>query len=155
MSLGPELIINGDFSNGSNGWTVTANWDFSSNNAKAICLVDWQLHRIRQNIILEVGKSYLVSVDVSDRDVGGGDGNAFLQLPNYGSSLDDEGHYEIIYVASQTNSTFDLGMNYPLVGETVTFDNVSIRLIIENTDTPNLISGLNNFNINEKGELWP
>jgi len=65
--LGPELVTNGDFANGTTGWTVGNGWNVTNNRLNID--TDDGSESFRQLSILEVGKTYVLTLDVS-LDVG-------------------------------------------------------------------------------------
>jgi hypothetical protein len=137
MSLGPELIINGAFDNGSTGWTVEGNWDFITNKAKVICLEDYEAITLIQTIALTVGKSYRVAYEQSDIILVSGYGGVFSE-GNFEVSNTLPGSYEFTIVATKTSIPIGFFVYDQIIDETITFDNISVREII--TDTPSGIS---------------
>jgi hypothetical protein len=59
--LGPELVINGNFSNGSTGWTVQSGWNISGGAATAI---NTNGYLFQTNTALALGKVYRVTYTI-------------------------------------------------------------------------------------------
>ena len=67
FNLGSEEVVNGDFSDGETGWLIQDGWSVTDN--KLNVNTDDGNQFARQNSILEVGKTYVLTLDVS-LDVG-------------------------------------------------------------------------------------
>jgi len=65
--LGREEVLNGDFSDGTTGWLIGDGWDVTNNRLNVD--TDYGSLFARQNSILEIGKTYVMTLDVS-LDVG-------------------------------------------------------------------------------------
>jgi len=63
LVLGPELVTNGDFSNGSTGWTLGTGWTVSG--GAAISAGGNQFQSVMQNIITVTGTIYKITLDVT------------------------------------------------------------------------------------------
>ena len=115
IALGEELIVNGNFSDGSTGWTKSANWDIS--NSKANCS-GGAAQLLYQSNILPLGTKYKLTVTVSNYSQG--------YLSAYGGDWDTEliesnGTFTR-YTKSQSVNTGFVGNGF--IGS---IDNVSIK----------------------------
>jgi len=144
QSLGSELVTNGDFSNGSANWNLGASWSIV--NEKAVNNGASNSF-LTQNSIIENGKSYLVSFEISDMTQGS------LQL-RFGSgaivteSFTTNGTKTSYYVSSGTAINF-----YSVSGFDGSIDNVSVKEVIDNTNLPRI--NYEGFSYDGSGNIIP
>lgn len=119
--LGDELVTNGDFEDGSTGWNVLSGWEVTGGHV--VCDTSGGTGSLSQAAILEVGKTYQITVDV-DVQSGTGvklEGSAGVNL----ASLNVSGAGQrYIFTAGLPDLVFRR------IGDTVTtLDNISVREI--------------------------
>jgi hypothetical protein len=123
----PNLVTNGDFSNGSTGWLnvgqQNANNTNTFSNGKVILVNDGTGSGISQPNILEIGKTYQVEIVVSEIV-----GNGFKIYTGTDYSITNTGTFTL-QVTSTTNNLFYLYRNQtnPQAINGATIDNVSIK----------------------------
>lgn len=124
-SVGPNLILNGDFADGS-AWTLGSGWSISSGSASRVDPGGGSV--ISQAFVPTAGSSYLVefdllalgaAVELYARFIGGAD--------VFGSSKYDTGHYSSTMIAAAGNTSFAIVV--PTTGD-CEIDNVSVRKIL-------------------------
>ena len=134
LALGPELVTNGDFSNGTTGWgtlaaTITA--------AEGACVVTatGAYAGVGRLLSTAIGKTYKVSVDLKQHNAG--IKNVFLYVgPNisnglYGSKIIGSAPVDnsyFIFTATTTTVVVSVagGSNF-VSGDSFTVDNISVR----------------------------
>ena len=132
LVLGPTLVTNGDFSNGTTGWTAETNnattLPVLSNPSGTLLLTasSSNFPRASQNVTVTTGKTYLISAQFVK---GTANGPIYLG-PIAGvstSSSDASGTLSLRFTA--TSSTFNIvvGIFGTGVSGTVTFDNISVK----------------------------
>lgn len=134
---GPELVTNGDFSNGTTGWTVPA----------GASVVDGQMNitanstadvDARASINVVAGKTYALTFDKISGPAGFGDPDWALNLNGPGFThvrfgLQPAGRYQLFFVSSVTGSdqlgigNYADGSKAPGGTQTVVVDNISVR----------------------------
>jgi len=119
--IGPELVTNGDFSNGTTGWTAQ-DAILSVVDGELLVTADGTLQRAYQAITVESGKAYLVSGDATN-----GSGSALLRIgTSIGSSAyalqSGTGNISQVVVASSSSL-------YITASAGATYDNISVREI--------------------------
>jgi hypothetical protein len=129
--IGPELITNGDFSNGSTRWSLT---NFSIINEKAVIDSSSPGYLI-QTSVTEIGKTYRVEFTVSDYV----EGRLRLRTPFINNDLEsnpENGTYVYYGVADDTSFQIQSRFN----GEDYKYkiDNVSVKEVTTATNTPRL-----------------
>ena len=136
LVLGPELVTNGDFSNGLSGWTITqdkpGDLTVVSGKVRTVSdgITDAGVHNsVGQNITTVVGRTYKLTFDVTivtsgaynyRAQIGGVD---VLQWASPGSSGTNTG----FFTATSTTSFVNVfGISFNSVGE-VLLDNISVK----------------------------
>ena len=126
-ALGSELVVNGDFSNGSTGWLnvgqQNANNTNTFSNGKVILVNDGTGSGISQPNILEIGKTYEVEIVVSEIV-----GNGFKIYTGTDYFITNTGTFTL-QVTSTINNVFYLYRNQtnPQAINGATIDNVSVK----------------------------
>ena len=123
-SLGSELITNGDFTNGSTGWTLGSGWSIGAGVANASGSVN---ANISQNSFLTIGSKYEVTYTVLNASTG-----ARVGLAPNGSTVQnirtENGTYTEIYEA--VNASFYI-RNLWNNGVGLSITNVSVKQVID------------------------
>ena len=123
---GPELVTNGDFSNGSTGWSAVGTQNEENfntfSNGKVTLVNDSTGSGIQQNGVVQNGKTYQVKIVVSEIV-----GNGFKVYPGQDYPITSVGTFT--FLINATNSIFYLYRNQnnpqPINGATI--DNVSVK----------------------------
>lgn len=116
--LGPELLTNGDFSNGGTGWTLNVGWAVSGGVAVGTSVPNFS--SVSQNISMVSGRFYRVDITVSVT-------SGRLQVgipPNAGPIVSVSGSYSFI-IRNTSGSQFAFRADN--IGFTGTVDNISVR----------------------------
>ena len=121
---GPELVANGDFSQGTQDWTfnTSGNNQWSVVNEKAVYNAS-STDFIITNNVLTIGKKYLVSFDISDTN------NSTIRLSvnsEAGGSFDDYTNGDGRYTKYITANTNYLRIGGSASGASFSIDNVSV-----------------------------
>lgn len=126
--LGPELVTNGDFSNGGTGWTVQS--DFTVTGGKAVGVSSGVLSRVYQNVTLESGATYRLSYSISDAtNLESGDAQALVS-PGYAFFFVANGDVSADFTASSTSATVDFRFTGNAEsGDTFSVTNISLRKV--------------------------
>ena len=126
--IGPELVTNGDFSNGSTDWILDANWSIGDDKA----ISDGATGFIRTSAsVFESGKTYKVGLTVSNMTTGR------VTYPYDGSGstpILSNGTFSQIYTPDNTNKCWI----YAKSGFDGSIDNVSVKEYTTATNTPRL-----------------
>lgn len=135
--LGPEKVVNYDFSNGINGWDILRDAIVDTTNDEALITNGSVGYGgISQPIILEAGKNYLFSFDYTHIDASGfpmvsttntGGGTRFIPVEN----LQQSDSYSYLFTPTVANVfvVFSLG-HTPEVGRQGIVDNISVREVL-------------------------
>ena len=129
LALGAELVTNGDFSNGSTGWSVGAGVSVTSNSA-VFTSVAGGVGLSQAGATFVTGNFYIVEWDVFSYTSGAG---IFVRLGNAGnfySTTPTVGHKRLIIPAGGSNSIANFvegGTN-----GSYTLDNISVKQIAGN-----------------------
>lgn len=119
LVLGPELVVNGDFSAGGTGWVYGSNWNLSGGNASTDGTATTQLWQL---VPMIVGKNYKFEADFMFTS--GGFGQIYLGGAQSGG-LFTSGHVTRYFTC--VDQFYD-PLVFSLNGGTVcTVDNISIR----------------------------
>lgn len=134
--LGGELVVNGDFSDGVNGWasasTLTSN--LLEINGELQVTTTANFGRAIQSISTVIGETYIVSVDVYPQDgdtavvqisnlsTGGGAG---APVPAQTTAIDKT--LGFAFTATNTTTYIAVGSALAGIGNVNVFDNISIR----------------------------
>lgn len=128
--LGPELVVNGDFSNGTVGWTAINAQTFSNVGGELTATTNTAVYAARQNVATTIGKTYIVTA--SGRRVSASpfvqahSGTAELGFSQTGST--SNAPISFTFVASTTSTQINLGTPGGL-GQAF-WDNISVREIV-------------------------
>jgi len=132
---GSELVTNGDFTTDASNWTAQNSATVSIvSNAVQIENGAASYGYIVQAITTEVGKSYTLSMDFI---YSGDTGRLRIGTTSGGAEYADEGAYSVsgvktfTFTATSTTAYIRLGPYNNVLGSTVGFDNVSVRLAEE------------------------
>jgi hypothetical protein len=127
LALGPDLVVNGDFSNGTTGWTFEAGWSVTGGKAVATAVTNSAIYQ--EVTGAEIGVTYLLEFDLS----GITSGEISVQLSNNGEAVQfySNGRKQIRTVFVNNKFVIFLG----LVSFTGSVDNISIREIPGNHAT--------------------
>jgi hypothetical protein len=117
LVLGPELVTNGDFSNGSTGWTLDPGWTISGGAASVN--IPGAPRYLRQLGKLTVGKTYLVTYTATVTS-GGNFGAGFGWSPQIASPTSGT------YTARLTATTTDI-LFYANSDSIASIDNISVK----------------------------
>jgi hypothetical protein len=124
---GSELVTNGTFDSNVNGWTVNSNGTATSTNGQLV-LTNTVADRTRLDttVTTEVGKTYVFSYE-------GVSGANFAHVDNihFNIGLGTAGVHSLTFEARYTSTAIQLGVSTTGIGNTATFDNISVRLAEE------------------------
>lgn len=125
--LGPELVTNGDFSDGTTGWTA-ANTAVLSDSSGRLQVVTTSVNQgTLQTVATTSGKRYQISCTVVSATAGYniGYGNAFAQGQVYDTgALDGSRTFTASFIGNGTAATFWF---YARAAGTYIVDNISVR----------------------------
>jgi len=125
QGYGPELVTNGDYSDGSTGWTEGTGWTIDTGTGVATH-ASGSSGNLDQSMALVAGAAYEVRLTLSN--VSAGAAQVYLQgsaAENVSASLNSNGSYVFTLVAG-TASSYDLRVN----GSSAfngSIDNISVR----------------------------
>jgi hypothetical protein len=143
VKYGDELVTNGDFSNGTTGWTASGNASLSINSGalRITTVTGGQTAYATTPLFLEVGKTYKYSVDNINTQ---GAGGMYLYLGSSAGSGSNV-NVNIVSQAGTTTGTFVathaitiltlLNGSQNQTGEYKEFDNISVKEVIGNQGT--------------------
>lgn len=129
LALGPELVVNGDFSNGATGWTVPSPWIVSGGGASATAASSSLLGG---GVTPVAGRSYRVDFDVvsyTSGDLLVSVGGNFTGNPRLTSAQLSSGRKSVVVVAGSSPSR---GVEFYGGAVTITIDNISVRELAGN-----------------------
>ena len=130
--LSPELVSNGNFSQGGQDWTLGSGW--SIGDGKAIATDAAFGAQLVDDTTLEANKKYKVTFDISDYVKGNvrvGVGNVFS------SEVSSNGSFTFIITSSNTNA-FKAQTRAGGSGTTLSITNISVIEITEDTNLPRI-----------------
>lgn len=125
--LGPELVVNGDFSNGADRWSFAGapnNWAISGGKLNGVGSGTFTYVDNTTSQPLEVGKSYVVTVD---QVFAGSAATVFIRGASVNIPTSTGTHRFTITAGVGTTATLRFGSS----GFTGTLDNVSVREVLE------------------------
>jgi hypothetical protein len=134
---GPELVTNGDFSDGTTGWDTDGN-PVVNRGVVTIPIDNATTEYIEQTLSTVSGKTYIVSYDYINADATGrgirtsandgtsGNFNGDLAAENI-TLGNSNGNVELVFTATSSNSTVRIICNTSTNGAFVSIDNVSVR----------------------------
>jgi len=111
-----ELVTNGDFSNGTTGWTITAPTIWSITGGQAVCTSGGST--LKQTSILSVGKLYQISFDILNYTSGS------LLLTSFSGSTAISGNGTKTFIRYATSTDFLL---YANTNTNLSVDNISVK----------------------------
>jgi len=115
---GTELISNGDFSNGTTGWTAQLGSNLSVSSGQLTVVSTGANSLAYQYFTADLDKSYTLKVTVVS-------GSGVLQTGGYGSGTLSAGTYTLNMSAGRTNNKLDIA---PPTNGTMVVDNISLKL---------------------------
>ena len=130
LVLGPELVTNGDFSNGSTGWTAASSAVLSASDGSLVVTNGGTAFGYAwQAVSTVVGRTYTVTFSVTG---GTSTGNLFIGttiggFENYNSPNRSVGVYVVRFVATAATTYLRVGLSSNTVSATCNFDNISVR----------------------------
>lgn len=134
LVLGSELATNGDFSNGTTGWTADANCDVAVvGGYLEITQKNSGFARAVQAINTTVGKTYLVTAVLyagtgSQAELLAGSSSGGAQLGRSGGTLaTSPTSQRLVFTASGTTTYISAYIDKPTVGLKSYFDNISVK----------------------------
>ena len=143
-NLEEEEVVNGDFSNGTTGWTPFFNASLTINNERlAITPTTSSSSRATQGFTTQIGKTYTINADfdnpnsstvligLSPNSDGGG--------ATYDTSTQSSGSINVLYTATTTTTYVSLS-RFVSDTKTIYYDNVSVREVTA-SDHGGLING--------------
>ena len=163
--LGPELVANGTFDDGSDDWGGQGARDFTTNPGSVIIGDNTATYSaISQDDILTIGKEYEIRVEILDTSNPGGswpylsinnnDGNATYS-DNYHYIANDVGSFTYRWKANVTKLEL-YASGHPVYAQTMEIDNISVkefmtgdvlgftRLEADNLQKVGIVTGLSN-----------
>jgi len=122
-SLGSELVVNGNFSNGLTNWTNNSSW-WSIVNGEAYHPASTSMKPLSQSVSTEVGKEYKISVNVN---IVSGTPQVFWdKVSGQEAQSLSQGLNEVIVTTFKTNSAIYFG-RVPSTNTEFYIDNVSVK----------------------------
>jgi hypothetical protein len=122
LTLGSELVSNGDFSNGGTGWYVGGGWTVSSGAASTAASFTDVLY---QDITVVAGRTYQVAFDLSGVSGGGVLPSLYGGTTVFGPTLTAEQRHVIHLVAASGNTALRFFKSFSSAA--FTLDNISVR----------------------------
>ena len=126
MALGPELVTNGDFSNGETGWQMAGDTFISES---GWCEFYSNGDYLRQNPGISLNKTYQVRVDIGG-DVGSGTFKLYCYIENDSYIIQSGGSQEFNLTPTEVSPTAKLEFVFDttgFTGELIELDNISVR----------------------------
>lgn len=131
-ALGPELVTNGDFSNGTTGWSSSGGSLSVPSGALVVTSAAGGAFDARQSFSTTSGKTYRVTFSYVDGNASGsefflidnGTGTNILTVP-----VGSPGAYSSFFTATSATSRIFLFTNNSSAGQFISWDNISVREI--------------------------
>ena len=130
--VGSELTTNGDFSNGSTGWTLQDQWSIV--NETAVLVGDGSPNTIQYPIAFELGKTYRVEFDVLA--LNGGAGKFQVQAGTAQTFVGVGSHSYDFTITNPPLSAIQFARHNGAIN--MTLDNISVKEITSATDMPRI-----------------
>jgi len=130
--ISDELISNGDFSNGSIGWTLGDQWSIV--NETAVLVGDGLSNTIQYPIAFELGKTYRVEFDVLA--LSGGTGKFQVQQGTASEFSTASSHSYDVTIINTPFSHIEFARSSGSIN--MTLDNISVVEITDATDMPRI-----------------
>lgn len=131
--LGSELVVNGDFSDGLNGWTAN-NATLNNVNGELEVTSTGSSSRAQQPITLAIGKRYLLKFKLRR---GTAPNASQLRLGTYAGVSDilsantlSDVYREIEFTSNASSAVLTIGYGETAAGQTSYWDNISIRELL-------------------------
>jgi ribosomal protein S18 len=118
----PELVTNGDFSDGSTGWTLGTGWSVSGG---AATHVGGTPEYLKWGTGIELGKTYEITVEVTA--ITGGSASLYIGGSPSLLAVTSPGIYTAVGTAAATNLGFAVRGNSTNPADSVTVDNISVK----------------------------
>ena len=149
-TLGREEVVNGDFSNGTTGWSPFFNANLTIDNERlAITPTTSSSARATQGFATQVGKTYLINADFDNPNSSevliGLSPNSNGNGATFDTSTQSSGSINLLYIATTTTTYVSLS-RFVSDTKTIYYDNISVKLLSQITPDK---SGNNNV-----GELF-
>ena len=144
--ISSELVSNGDFSNGSTGWTLGSQWSIV--NETAVLVGDGSFSSLEYPIAFESGKTYRVEFDVIAIS-----GNGKFQIQQGAlTEFSTAGSYSYdVTVTNTPNSNIQFARKNGSVN--MTLDNISVKEVTEDTNLPRI--NYEGFSYDGNGDIIP
>ena len=144
--ISSELVSNGDFSNGSTGWTLGSQWSIV--NETAVLVGDGSFSSLEYPIAFESGKTYRVEFDVIAIS-----GNGKFQIQQGAlTEFSTAGSYSYdVTVTNTPNSNIQFARKNGSVN--MTLDNISVKEITYDTNLPRI--NYEGFSYDGNGDIIP
>ena len=129
-SLGSELVVNGDFSDGSANWNLGTNFSIADGKLKSINTANAAITN-QSAFVFTIGKSYKLTFDISDYV----EGNVRILFGGFNSGdFNSNGTFSVIGVANRVDEILimSIGSN-----NTYSLDNVSVKEYLGQEVVPN------------------
>jgi hypothetical protein len=159
LVLGPELVTNGDFSNGATGWTATNSGAMTADGGGyRITNIVAGASAMSQSFTTVVGRGYFVTLDVLGFGGGASSGqvragttaaafnNGFAALPT--------GSATFYFVASATTTFISVVANSGTVGAYGAYDNISVKELPGNHRTQSTALNRPTYQVDDNGNYY-
>ena len=144
--ISSELVTNGDFSNGSTGWTLGSQWSIV--NETAVLVGDGSFSSLEYPIAFESGKTYRVEFDVIAIS---GNGKLQIQQGALTEFSTTGSHSYDVTVTNTPNSNIQFARKNGSVN--MTLDNISVKEITDDTNLPRI--NYEGFSYDGNGDIIP
>ena len=150
--IGDELVVNGDFSNGSDNWNFGGAWSISG--GKAICNANGGFGSFSQDESLTVGKKYKITLDFDGSGITSGvirmNGGSFSNSASERTLVDGK---NILYLDAISTS---FGINESGAIGLATIDNISVKEVLVNRESTTTNTGIVERSLTgvNESDLW-